>query len=373
VERDPLSIVIGCTSKTWGGNEKWALDAAEALIGRGHTVRVFWTYDAVGDRLRARGIPGRRIRLRGDVDVFGFSALVAFIRATRPDVLLLTKQLEYWLGGLAARVSGRPLVALRLGTELRQRHDLKRRASFGRLADVIIVPAESARRALDHVPGVDLRKIRVVYTGVSTDPIDASESERVLRSFGIPSGAPIVCGVGRLGRVKGFDLLIAAFAGILAEFPNARLLIVGDGPERAALEDAAADLGESVVLAGHSDRVREILAGVNVYVLSSRYEGMANTLLEAMSVGAAIVATDVSGTREAVRDGKDALVVPPEDPAAIRDAIRKLLGDPDSARSLGQSARVRARELFSRERMAEGLEEALVGARRGRARAGELG
>jgi len=366
MERNPLSILIGCTSKAWGGNEKWALDAAEALRGRGHIVHVFWTHDAVGDELRIRGIPGRRIRLRGDVDVFGFSALAAFIRTTRADVLLLTKQLEYWLGGLAARVAGRPLVALRLGTELRQRSDFKRRASFGRLADVVIVPAESARRALEHVPGFDARKVRVVYTGVSADPVDADEGERAIRDLGIPAGAPLVCGVGRLGRVKGFDLLIDAFGGVLAALPDARLLILGEGGERGALEAAASGLGDSVVLAGYSDRVREILAATNVYVLSSRYEGMANTLLEAMSVGAPIVATDVSGTREAVRDGVDALVVPPEDPGALRDAILRLFRDRELARALGRSARERARESFSRDRMADGLEEAFGAGVKGR-------
>jgi glycosyltransferase involved in cell wall biosynthesis len=371
MRRRSLSIVIGCTSKAWGGNEKWALDAAEALRERGHEVHVFWTHDAVGDEVRARRIPGRRIRLRGDVDVFGFTSLAAFIRATRADVLLLTKQLEYWLGGLAARVAGRPLVALRLGTELKQRSDLKRRASFGRLADVIIVPAESARRALDHVPGVDPRKVRVVYTGVSIEPLDAGEGERAMRSLGIPVGVPVICGVGRLGRVKGFDLLIEAFGGILTAFPDARLLILGEGHERGALEGAAAGLGESVVFAGHCDRVRQILAGVDVYVLSSRYEGMANTLLEAMSVGAPIVATDVSGTREAVRDGIDALVVPPEDPGALRVAIERLLRDRDLARALGRSALDRARDRFSRERMIDGLEGALTAGREGRAESGE--
>jgi len=323
-------------------------------------VHVFWTHAAVGDEVSARGIPGRRIRLRGDVDVFGFAALAAFIRATRPDVLLLTKQLEYWLGGLAARVAGRPLVALRLGTELRQRSDFKRRTSFGRLADLVVVPAESARRALDHVPGFDPGKIRVVYTGVSTDPVDPAEGERALRDLGVPADAPVVCGVGRLGRVKGFDLLIEAFRGVREAFPDARLLILGEGGERSALEAAAADLGGSVVLAGHSDRVREILSAVDAYALSSRYEGMANTLLEAMSVGAPIVATDVSGTREAVRDGTDALVVPPEDPGALRAAIERLLGDRDFARALGRSALDRARERFSRERMIEDLEGVLV-------------
>jgi glycosyltransferase involved in cell wall biosynthesis len=206
-----------------------------------------------------------------------------------------------------------------------------------------------------------------VHNSVSTDPIERVEIERVLRDLGIPTGAPVVCGVGRLGRVKGLDLLIAAFTEVLGAFPDARLLIVGEGTEKATLASSAVEAGiaESVVLAGHSDRVRTILASVDVYVLSSRYEGMANTLLEAMSVGAPIVATDVSGTREAVRDGVDALVVPPDDSRAIRDAVLRLLRNRELAGALGQSALARAESLFSPERMADGVEGILYAGRPG--------
>lgn len=371
METDRLSIVIGCTSRAWGGNEKWTLDAASALAARGHAVRVFWSHGVVGDELPARRLPGRRIRLRGDVDLVGLLSLAAFIREARADVLLLTKQREYWLGGLAARLSRRPVVAIELGTELGQKNDFKRRAVFGRLADVIILTAGGARRALDGLPGVDPRKIRVVYSRVSTDAIDGAATGRALRELGVPPPGPVVCGVGRLGRVKGFDLLIEAFEGVRAEFPDARLLILGEGRERGALETAAADLGDSVLLPGHSDRVREVLAGVDVYVLSSRYEGMANTLLEAMSVGAPIVATDVSGTREAIRDGVDGLIVPPEDARALRDAVVRLLRDRAFAGALGASALARAREHFTSERMADGLEDAFASGLRARSVRGE--
>jgi glycosyltransferase involved in cell wall biosynthesis len=115
--------------------------------------------------------------------------------------------------------------------------------------------------------------------------------------------------------------------------------------------------------------VREIVAASDVFALSSRNEGMANTLLEAMSVGAPIVATDVSGTSEAVRDGVDALIVPPGDPGAMAKAIERLLRDRGLAGELGASALGRAQAEFGVERMVSELEAELIKALRVKRRA----
>jgi len=177
--------------------------------------------------------------------------------------------------------------------------------------------------------------------------------------------------------MTGFDALIRAFAEVRSQVPGARLVIVGEGGRRKDLEEEArrAGVAEAVVFAGFRDDVRDLLGAADVFALSSFNEGMANTLLEAMSVGAPIVATDVSGTREAVRDREDGLVVPPGDERALARAIEELLRDPALARRLGGSALARARSLFTYERMAEDLEglllDAAVSRRRGAPRGPE--
>jgi glycosyltransferase involved in cell wall biosynthesis len=359
-----LTILFGVTSRAWGGNEKWAAEAARSLRDRGHRVKVLWSHAPVLMQLEARGLPARRITLPGDVNPVSFFSFARALRDERPDVLVLTKQREYWVGGIAARLAGRPLVALRLGLRRPLKNDLKRRLSFGKFADLVIVNSRGVAGALTASPWLDQAKVRILLNGVDGSVCDPVAGRKLLESLGVAPGAPVVVGAGRLTHQKGFDVLIRAFGDVLAAAPAARLVILGEGGRRRDLEAEAARAGvaAAVVFAGQRDDVREILAAASVYALSSRNEGMANTLLEAMSVGSPIVATDVSGTREAVRDGEDAVIVPPEEPAALAQAIVTLLGDADLARRLGESARARARALFTYERMAEDLERMLLAA-----------
>jgi glycosyltransferase involved in cell wall biosynthesis len=357
-----LSIVVGITSRSWGGNEKWAAEAARGLAERGHRVVVLWTYDPVGRELAARYLRARRVRLWGDLNPFGFASLVAALRSERPDALILTKQREYWMGGLAARRAGKPFVAFRLGLRRRLPDDFKRRTAFGKLADLVIVNSTAVRDTLLESPWVDPSKVMILLNAVSSEVVDREAGRDSLRELGLPAGTPVICGAGRLTRQKGFDVLIESLAIVRDSIPGARLLLLGEGGQRRALEGEARarGLADAVVFAGHRRDVRAILSAVDVYALSSRNEGMANTLLEAMSVGAPIVATDVSGTAEAVSDGVAALIVPPEDPRALADALVRVLGDVTLAAGLGRAARERAAIQFGRERMLDELEAALV-------------
>ena len=357
-----LSIVFTVSSRSWGGNEKWAVEAARGLADRGHRVLVLWSHPPVAGGLEARGVPGRRVRLWGDLNPAGLTALVREFRRARADVVVLTKQRDHWMGGLVSRFAGRPLVVFRLGLRRPIQNDLKRRLTFGRFADRVVVNSNAIREMLLEHPWVDPGKIAVLLNGVSVEPVPAGAGREALDSLGIPSARSVVCGAGRLARQKGFDVLIRAFPGILGSAPDAVLLILGEGGQRESLRETAKNAGVAgrVVFAGHRDDVRTILSAVDVYVLASRNEGMANTLLEAMSVGAPIVATDVSGTLEAVRDDREALVVPPERPDALADAVTALLADQIRARRLGDAARVRARDRFSYGRMAEELEDIIV-------------
>jgi glycosyltransferase involved in cell wall biosynthesis len=353
-----LRVVFGVTSRSWGGNEKWAAEAARGLAARGHRVTVLWTHPSVLEELAARGLPSRRVRLWGDLNPVGFASLVRILRAERPDVVVLTKQREYWMGGLAARLSGRPLVVFRLGLRRSLVDDFKRRTAFGRLADLIIVNSKAVSEAVLTSPWVDPARVRILMNGVATDEIAPSSGRALMEALGAPAGAPVVCGAGRLTNQKGLDVLIAAFARVVRDVPEAWLVLLGEGGQREALEAEAECSGvrDHTIFAGHRDDVRIALSGADVYALSSRNEGMANTLLEAMSVGVPIVATDVSGTREAVEHGTHALVVPPEDPEALASSIVLLLRDKELGARLGAAARARAVEAFGLDRMAVELE-----------------
>ncbi|MEU3601504.1 glycosyltransferase family 4 protein [Streptomyces sp. NPDC006798] len=154
---------------------------------------------------------------------------------------------------------------------------------------------------------------------------------------GVPDDAPVVLCVGRLCRQKGQDVLLAAWPEVRAAAPGARLVLVGDGPDRSALTRLAPP---GVRFAGAIRDVRPWLRAADVVVLPSRWEGMALAPLEAMACGRPVVVTDVSGARESLPPGHDThALVPPEDPRALAAALGALLADPGLRDRLGREAR----------------------------------
>jgi glycogen synthase len=185
----------------------------------------------------------------------------------------------------------------------------------------------------------------VIYSGV---PLP--HGSRTRRA----DAAPTLLCVGRLVRDKGFDRAIAAFATVAGRFPEARLVIAGDGPERADLERqaAAAGLAERVTFTGWlaPADVPELVQAATVVVMPSRREGLPLTAVQAAQVGTPVVGTDVGGLPEVVVDRITGLLVPAEDVTALADAIAFLLTHPAAAAQMGIEGRRRADAVFSWDR-----------------------
>jgi glycosyltransferase involved in cell wall biosynthesis len=162
-----------------------------------------------------------------------------------------------------------------------------------------------------------------------------------------------ITAAGRLVVDKGFDVLVTAFAEIAGEFPDVRLELAGEGPERYNLTRLAAGLGvqDRVRLLGwlSPDSMQRFFGGSLISVLPSPLnEGLPTVLLEAGLAGCALVGTDVGGIRDIVSPNRTGILVPPQDPDALADALRLLLRDQDRARRLGQEARAFARAYLGR-------------------------
>jgi glycosyltransferase involved in cell wall biosynthesis len=151
---------------------------------------------------------------------------------------------------------------------------------------------------------------------------------------------PQIVAVGRLQREKGHDLLIEAFAAVAHDFPKWRLTILGEGPERDALAALARarGIGERVSLPGWTDRPEDVLAGAELFVMASRYEGFPNALLEAMGVGLPVISTACGGAEELIENGTSGRVVKLDDPPALAAALRELMADPTLRRRFGAAA-----------------------------------
>ncbi|MEG3628716.1 glycosyltransferase [Streptomyces poriticola] len=168
-----------------------------------------------------------------------------------------------------------------------------------------------------------------------TDPGSDAVRSRLLA--GVAPGAPVVVCVGRLCRQKGQDVLLAAWERVRGQVPEARLVLVGDGPDRARLRSLAP---ESVLFAGPVAEAAPWYRAADLVVLPSRWEGMALAPLEAMACGRPVLVTDVDGAREALPPTLAArCLVPPEDPAALADHAAALLLDPPAREAMGRQGR----------------------------------
>ena len=190
----------------------------------------------------------------------------------------------------------------------------------------------------------------VVPSGVPTAQLRATAPSRAAARarLGLAPGAFVVVGVGRLVPIKGFDLLVAALPALLARVPTAQVVLVGDGEERDALAVRAAALGVGgrLRITGAVGDVTGHVAAADLLAAPSRNEGMGRVLVEAMALGLPVVGAAVGGIPDVIEDGECGLVVPPEDPAALAEALAELGVDAARRAKLGSAGRRRA-EAFS--------------------------
>lgn len=221
---------------------------------------------------------------------------------------------------------------------------------FPRADAVTVVNTRLAERIHGYA-GVDARRVHVIPNGVDYEYWERS-SATPLRT----SPAPVVISVGGLTHVKGHDVLIRALAVLRQRVPDAVLVIVGDGKSRAELEQLAVEQGvhRATTFTGTlgSDEVRTLLHRADVFALPSRSEGMPLALLQAMAAGVPPVATWVGGVTDVI-EGDSGLLVPPDEPVALADALARVLTSADLAYELSDGARRRAR-VFSDTAVDEG-------------------
>lgn len=194
----------------------------------------------------------------------------------------------------------------------------------------------------------------IIHSGVDFTRLDrAAKPAATLRAeLGIDAAALVIGSLGRLTAVKGQADLLRAFAALLPSHPQARLVLIGDGEEAAALRQLAAELSvaEATIFTGWRTDVGEVLRALDIFALPSHNEGMGKALVEAMRVGLPVVATRVGGIPELIETGREGLLVPARDPDALAAALQHLSADAGLRRALGARAAARAAD-YSSERM----------------------
>jgi glycosyltransferase involved in cell wall biosynthesis len=299
-----------------------------------------------------------------DLAVLG--RLVRLMRRRRIDAVVTvgTGGDKMFWGRLAGWLAGVPVICSALhSTGLPDHVELPNRL-LAPITDAFIAVAQSHGRYLAEREGCPVRKVRVIPNGVDTERFRAIPPDAALRQqLGIPPSAPLAGIVAALRPEKNHAVFLEAAQLARRQVPGAHFLIVGDGPQRQAIEAMRRDLGlcDAVHLAGTRNDIPALLSLLDVFVLTSQMEANPVSILEALACERPVVATAVGSVPETVLDGKTGYLAEPGNTRAIADRVTELLNDPDRATSLGRAGRRHVVAHWSLARMVEGYEALIEG------------
>jgi glycosyltransferase involved in cell wall biosynthesis len=294
------------------------------------------------------------ISMGGDLDLRLVPRIRRIIGAFRPDLIHLHSRIGAdVMGGVAGRLSGIPVVHSRRvdNPEPSWLVGLKYR-----LHDRVIAISEGIGNVLLS-EGLPAHKLRVVRSAVDTAAFNRPcDRTSVRERLGVPADARLIAVVAQLIPRKGHRFLIQALPTLAKDFPSLQVLFFGQGQEQGHLETQIMETGlkDRVRLCGFRDDLPEILPCLELLVHPATREGLGVSLLQAASAGVPIIASRAGGIPEAVRDGVNGLLVPPENPEALGHAVGRLLRDPGLSRELGRAGRALMEDEFSIDAMIEG-------------------
>jgi glycosyltransferase involved in cell wall biosynthesis len=235
----------------------------------------------------------------------------------------------------------------------------RRRILFNRLTlrrtDRVVGVGEAVRQALIRNEGFPDKRVEVIYNGVDVSAFDADQPDRasVRREWGLGPDDLVIAQVARLDHLKDHATAIRTIDRVARRRGNARLLLVGDGPQQEVIEAEirAHNVQDHVRLLGLRDDIPRLLHAADLFLLTSISEGIPVTLIEAMAARLPIVSTKVGGVAEIVQAGRTGLLTAPGDDAALAEAVLRLADDPALGRAMGELGHERARTVFSQKGM----------------------
>ena len=336
----PLVIAHTESSSGWGGQEIRILAESRGFLDRGHSVTLYADPDSrIAAEAPRRGVPLVVVPIARKRPA-GIFALAAAFKRLRPRIVNTHSSTDSWLAAIACKLVRDPPVVVRTRhVSVPVPDNLGTRWLYRQACARVITTGEALREQLVETNGLDPARVESIPTGL--DPAMFAETSRAAAraTLGLPDDAPVVGIVATLRSWKGHRHLVDAFAR-LAD-PRARLLVVGEGPQREALERqiAASPARSRILLTGHRDDVAPCFAALDVFALpSTAHEGVPQALLQAMFAGIPCVTTGAGAIGEIARDGNTAIVVPPADPGALAAAIDRLFADPALGARLAANA-----------------------------------
>ncbi len=313
----------------------------------------------LGEELRAEGFDVRMLGRSPGVDWRCTRRLAALYRSERVD-LVHAHQYTPFFYSVAARLPGRrpPVLFTEHGRWYpdfpRPKRIVANRLLLGR-RDRVVGVGESVRQALIRNEGLPARRVGVIYNGVDLAAFSPAAPDRaaIRREMGVGPDDLLILQVARLDALKDHATAIRTLARVVRRRADAKLVLVGEGPEESTIRGLARREGveDNVRLLGLRTDVARLVPAADLFLLTSVSEGIPVTLIEAMAAGIPVVSTRVGGVGEVVADGSTGLLAPSGDDCALAEHVLRLAGDPALRARMGELGRGRAAEMFSEAKM----------------------
>ena len=356
-------FVNGVRPSVYGGGERWMLNVAVSLTKRGHEVLCWgvrghrWLNDA-----QQRGVLCLTRPIPTDPALHKLAETQSYLKTLEIDAAILNKDEEAFCVGLPLRLAKVPVVWVRKGLAgFRDTPTI--RWAYQHVVDGIVTPSKQIREETVREGWVEASRIHTIANGVDLSRFDRPPAglETLRRDLDLKSDHKVILTIGRLAHQKGITHLIGALPQICRQMPEARLLVVGQGPEAKNLREKAVEKGVdwAVRFAGERWDVQRMFGLAACYVQASLYEGMSTAILEAMAAGVPVVATSVYGATDVIEDGVTGLLVRPANSAALAKAVHRVLNDGHHASRMAEEARRVVKSKYSFESMVDKVEELL--------------
>ena len=345
MSRRPLRIARVISDLRVGGVQNMLNGTLPLFDHDRHEVRVACTYK-LGDiarRLVDAGVPCDLVPVKGRMNPLGVRRLATWMREHRLDVVHTHMYASNITGLLAARLAGVPVVVAHVHATHEWKTPMRGRVdgALARWRDMTLTVSGAVRDAYFDATGLaPSDRVRVLPNAPRTLRRNPVGGAALRRELCIEATAPVFGTIARLVPVKAIDMMIRGIAPVLRQDARARLVIVGPGPDRAALEALAASLGvgAQVLFMGQRIDVEIFFELFDVFLLTSRTEGCPNVVMEAMTFGKPIIATRVGGVPELVTHEVTGLLVPDQDHAALTSQALRILSEPQLRAKVSEGA-----------------------------------
>jgi len=356
---EPLNILHIDTESTWRGGENQLLLLHEGLIQLGHSSTIVTQPDSeLAIKLKMMNENFIEIPMRSEFDFSTATKIAKIVKNKNVHIIHTHTAHSHSIGVIAKMFRRNVRLIAHRRVDFPLRKNIFSRIKYLK-TDKIIAISNGVKNALIK-SGVDEKRIAIVYSGIDLNKFDRKLNLDALRKeFKVIEDKFIVGNIAHLADHKGHRYLIESAKIVTEQAPDTLFIIVGEGKLKLELKSLVRklDINEKIIFTGFREDIPELLYVFDIFVLPSYLEGLCTSLMDAMAMSKAIVATNVGGIPEVVKDGTNGILVPPKNPEKLAEAILTLKNNYELRKSMGNAGRKIVEEKFSSSRMVLNVEK----------------